>query len=63
MISMSERDTDPARRSFVTMPADDGTGVGLKLADEEVSVEVDNLSLYYGESQALKAISLRNNFV
>ncbi len=55
---MSERDTDPARRSFVTMPADDGTGVGLKLADEEVSVEVDNLSLYYGESQALKAISL-----
>jgi phosphate transport system ATP-binding protein len=47
-----------ARRSYVSMPAGAEASNAASLDAETVALEVDHLSLYYGDSPALKSVSL-----
>ncbi len=55
---MNEPSSAMQRRSYVSMPTGAEASTAHSLENETTCIEVDDLSLYYGQAPALKAVSL-----
>lgn len=55
---MNEPNSAMQRRSYVSMPTGTDASTARSLDTETTCIEVDDLSLYYGQAAALKAVSL-----